>query len=153
MPKPSRNRSYVAGPKSPASSQRQNRERTQYSPQAAPISTQRVNIVDYALDLQEANTQLQRMLRMQGIGPDSRLQNNRKEQSAARSRMRSQVLLLPKVTSKNHQSTRPTITYGNARQVLDCLGRKVRRELVHAFGGGGSRKKQPNRRTASKTRC
>lgn len=157
MPKRSRNSSSVAAPKNKASDRNTVSVRQDSSQRLTP--SQKVNISDYAIDLQDANTQLRRMLRRQGIADTPSMQNNRKEQSAARTRLRSLVAYPPSGTSKQKQSTRNyngpqlSIPFGSARQTLDCLGRKVRRELVHAFGGGGSRKKQPNRRTASKTRC
>lgn len=54
------------------------------------------------------------------------------------------------------QSTRAVLAFSNPRDVLVCVRRKMRREVLHAFrktGRGGGRKRPPRYNWFSKIKC
>lgn len=48
---------------------------------------------------------------------------------------------------------KPDKVSGPVTKAIECLGRKIKRELVFAHGGGGSSRRYPDRKSPSKVKC
>lgn len=83
---------------------------------------------------------------------DSFMLNNPKTLSALRARV-AQVHNAPRKLVAKVLSTPSTRTFAKTKELWDCVGRKVRRELVFASGGVGKGRTYPNRRSPSKEKC
>jgi len=68
-----------------------------------------------------------------------------------------QASVRPSQSTRNTLHQTPTlrqmVNSGDIHRALTCFARTVRREIVFANGGGGSRKRYPDRKPPSKVKC
>lgn len=55
--------------------------------------------------------------------------------------------------STPRSSSRPGSEKNDFQTAIECVGRKIRRQLVFSFGSGGSTQKYPDRKPPSKVKC